>query len=390
MNYQFPVIEHVDQVRAAIKDFPEFILAEREFMLIANYNVNLENTFGDADDPQAQIRRECRGLKFDRETGQVIARPYHKFFNVNERAETAVARLSLDQPHHILEKLDGSMIHAVPVGREFRFCTKMGITDVSMGAEAFVARNPNIYQLVRDLHGLGLTVIFEWCSPQQRIVIDYHHDQLIITAVRENVTGQYWTYDQLLAVGAEYGVPVVGALAGSMSNMESLIEHTRGLENAEGYVVRWANGHMTKIKADHYVLLHRTKDQIRQEKNVIDLIVNEKSDDLKPMLDAVDLENFVRFETEFWQGVAQVCSELESVYRSGDQYENRRDFAVEFVQKQPAHLRPLLYELRNGREVRAVVVNSITTSVGSQARIDAARWLWNGHRWSNATYFEEN
>ena len=390
MNYQFPVIEHVDQVRAAIKDFPEFILAEREFMLIANYNVNLENTFGDANDPQAQIRRECRGLKFDRETGQVIARPYHKFFNVNERAETAVAGLSLDQPHHILEKLDGSMIHAVPVGREFRFCTKMGITDVSMGAEAFVARNPNIYQLVRDLYGLGLTVIFEWCSPQQRIVIDYHHDQLIITAVRENVSGQYWTYDQLLAVGTEYGVPVVGALAGSMSNMESLIEHTRGLENAEGYVVRWANGHMTKIKADHYVLLHRTKDQIRQEKNVIDLIVNEKSDDLKPMLDAVDLENFVRFETEFWQGVAQVCLELESVYRSGDQYENRRDFAVEFVQKQPAHLRPLLYELRNGREVRAVVVNSITTSVGSQARIDAARWLWNGHHWSNATYFEEN
>lgn len=228
MRYQFPVIEHIDQVRAAIKDFPEFIIAEREFMLVANYNVNLEHTFGDAEDLQAQIRRECRGLKFDIQTGQIIARPYHKFFNVNERTETAVSELSLDKPHHILEKLDGSMIHAVPVGGEFRFCTKMGITDVSMGAEAFVARNPNIYQLVRDLHGLGLTVIFEWCSPQQRIVIDYHHDQLIITAIRENITGEYWTYDHLLAVGEEYGVPVVGALAGSMTNMESLIEHTRG------------------------------------------------------------------------------------------------------------------------------------------------------------------
>lgn len=390
MRYQFPVIEHVDQVRAAIKDFPEFILAEREFMLIANYNVNLENTFGDVDDPQAQIRRECRGLKFDRETGQVIARPYHKFFNVNERAETSVAGLSLDQPHEILEKLDGSMIHAVPVGREFRFCTKMGITDVSMGAEAFVARNPNIYQLVRDLHGLGLTVIFEWCSPQQRIVIDYHHDQLIITAVRENVTGQYWTYDQLLAVGAEYGVPVVGALAGSMANMESLIEHTRGLENAEGYVVRWADGHMTKIKADHYVLLHRTKDQIRQEKNVIDLIVNEKSDDLKPMLDAVDLENFVRFETEFWQGVQTVSDYMSALYHKGDEYQNRRDFAVEFVQHQKSELRPLLYAMRNGHSAREVVVDGIQSSIGSQTRIDAARWLWGGHRWTNSTYFEDN
>ena len=390
MNYQFPVIEHIDQVRAAIADYPEFIIAERESLLIANYNVNLENTFGDTADPQAQIRRECRGLKFDRDSGVIVARPYHKFFNVNERPETAVAELDLGQPHRILEKLDGSMIHAVPVGNQYRFCTKMGITDVSMGAEAFVARNPNIYQLVQDLHGMGLTVIFEWCSPQQRIVIDYHHDQLIITAVRENVSGYYWTYDQLRAVGEEYGVPVVGALPGTMENMQALIDHTRGLENLEGYVVRWADGHMTKIKADHYVLLHRTKDQIRLEKNVVELIVNERSDDLKPMLDAVDLANFNRFESLFWTGVAQVCSDLESVYHQGDQYQNRRDFAVEFVQKQPPHLRPLLYELRNGRAIRETVVNSITSSLGTQSRIDAARWLWGGHRWTNATYFEDN
>jgi hypothetical protein len=147
---------------------------------------------------------------------------------------------------------------------------------------------------------------------------------------------------------------------------------------------------MTKIKADHYVLLHRTKDQIRQEKNVIEIIVNEKSDDLKPMLDAADLANFSRFESLFWQGVAQVCSDLESVYHQGDVYQSRRDFAVEFVQRQPQHLRPLLYELRNGRDIRETVVNSITSSLGSQTRIDAARWLWAGHRWTNATYFEDN
>lgn len=390
MNYQFPAIEHIDQVRAAIADYSEFVIVEREFMLIANYTVNFEQTFGDPSDPMAQIRRECRGLKFDRETGRIIARPYHKFFNVNEREETAVAGLDLAQPHRILEKLDGSMIHAVPVGNQYRFCTKMGITDVSMGAEAFVARNPNIYQLVKDLHGMGLTVIFEWCSPQQRIVIDYHHDQLIITAVRENVSGYYWTYDQLRAVGEEYGVPVVGAFPGTIENMQALIDHTRGLDGVEGYVVRWDDGHMTKIKADHYVLLHRTKDQIRQEKNVIEIIVNEKSDDLKPMLDAADLANFSRFESLFWQGVAQVCSDLESVYHQGDVYQSRRDFAVEFVQRQPQHLRPLLYELRNGRDIRETVVNSITSSLGSQTRIDAARWLWAGHRWTNATYFEDN
>lgn len=390
MHYSFPVIEHVDQVRAAIADFPEFILADRGELLVANYLVNMEHSFGDPADPLAQIRRECRGLKFDAATGRIVARPYHKFFNVNERDETQVGQLDLARPHHILEKLDGSMIHAVPLADGFRFCTKMGITEVSMAAEEFVARHANIYQLVQDLHGQGYTVIFEWCSPRQRIVIDYPQDQLVLTAVRNTVTGVYTSHEQLLALGNQYSVPVVGALAGTYANMQSLIDHTRGLVNCEGFVVRWDDGHMTKIKADQYVLLHRTKDQVRLEKNVVDIIVNEKSDDLKPLLDAADRENFVAFENRFWNGVDQTCHDLWQVYVQGDQYQSRRDFAVEFVQRQPQNLRPLLYELRNGRDVRGVVVNTIQGGLGSQARLEAVRWLWGGHVWKNSTYFEEN
>ena len=390
MQYQFPVIEHIDQVRAAIQDYPEFIVADRGHMLVVNYNVNLENTFGDPTDPQAQIRRECRGLKFDAQTGSIIARPYHKFFNVNERAETQANSLNLAEPHQILEKLDGSMIHAVPVGREFRFCTKMGITDVSLPVEEFVVRNPRYYQLVRDMYELGTTAIFEWCSPQQRIVIDYGHDQLILTAIRDTVTGVYWIYDNLRAIGTEYNVPVVGQLAGTMANMEHLIAHTRDLVDVEGYVVRWANGHMTKIKADHYVLLHRTKDQVRLEKSVVELLVSERADDVKPLLDSKDLEKFVQFENDFWHGVDQTTVQLEEVYAQGNRYESRRDFAVEFVTQQPAHLRPLLFSMRNGEQARDLVVKSIASSTSSQTRIDAARWLWGNHCWNGQIYIGDN
>jgi hypothetical protein len=33
-------------------------------------------------------RRECRGIIFHAETGALLARRYHKFFNVNELDET--------------------------------------------------------------------------------------------------------------------------------------------------------------------------------------------------------------------------------------------------------------------------------------------------------------
>lgn len=390
MDYKFPVIEHIDQVRAAIQDYPEFIIADRDFMLVVNYNVGLENTFGRADDLDAQIRRECRGLKFSKSTGRILARPYHKFFNLNERDETQVSSLDIQRPNRILEKLDGSMIHAVPVGREFRFCTKMGITDVSMGAENFVCQNSNIYRLVRDLHEQGFTVIFEWCSPKQRIVIDYRHDQLIITAVRNIITGEYWSYDRLLALGQEYSVPVVATLAQGINDLNSLVNYIRGLENLEGYVIRWDSGHMVKIKADQYVLLHRTKDQIRLEKNVIDIIINEKSDDLRPLLDREDLEKFVLFEQKFWNGLGQVCDQINDVYQQGAVYQSRRDFAVEFVQKQPQHLRPLLYELRNGYDVRSVVVDTIKNNLSTQIRIDSVRWLWGNSSWTSSFNYNED
>lgn len=44
-----------------------------------NYLYTLDNTFDSA------VARECRGLKFDPD-GKLIARPFHKFFNLAKSA----------------------------------------------------------------------------------------------------------------------------------------------------------------------------------------------------------------------------------------------------------------------------------------------------------------
>ena len=53
---------------------------------------------------------KCRGLIVHRETGEIVARPFEKFFNVDTswRPETCVSNLPLTKPV-ISEKLDGSM-----------------------------------------------------------------------------------------------------------------------------------------------------------------------------------------------------------------------------------------------------------------------------------------
>lgn len=45
---------------------------------VINYVFTIDTTFNTA------VARECRGLKFDRD-GKLIARPFHKFFNLGEK-----------------------------------------------------------------------------------------------------------------------------------------------------------------------------------------------------------------------------------------------------------------------------------------------------------------
>lgn len=52
-----------------------------------------------------EVTRVCRGLIYNTETHEVVARPFEKFFNWNEPE----AAIGLDEPVVALEKMDGSL-----------------------------------------------------------------------------------------------------------------------------------------------------------------------------------------------------------------------------------------------------------------------------------------
>ena len=192
MNYQFPEIRSIHDVLPHIEGRSEFIVAERDFGTVINYVVAMADTFDMAgpDDLGGAIRRECRGLKFHPD-GTIGARPFHKWFNINEREETQQHVVDLSLPHVIMEKLDGSMIHPMMVDGNVRWMTKMGITEVALQAEEFVAENTKYLDFACWCITNKLTPLFEWCSRKQKIVIDYPEDKLVLLAVRDNVTGEY-------------------------------------------------------------------------------------------------------------------------------------------------------------------------------------------------------
>lgn len=190
MNYAFPVINTIDDVLPAIAGRDEFVVAERDFGTVINYLVAMPDTFKmeGQDDVMGAIRRECRGLIFDNE-GHIMSRPFHKFFNVNEKEETQAHVLDLSRPHIVMDKLDGSMIRPVRMNGMVRLATKMGITDIADAAYNILRHNQRVW--LEDMMVNGFTPIFEYIAPTNKIVVEYAEAKLILTAVRETVSGEY-------------------------------------------------------------------------------------------------------------------------------------------------------------------------------------------------------
>lgn len=403
MDYTFPVINHINDVLPAIEGSPEFIVAEKEHYTVVNYVVAMSDTFPEVKTSGGSakmreeatrhkaIRRECRGILFFK-NGNLMSRRLHKFFNVNERDETRHDLIDLSKHHVILEKLDGSMITPVIIprderGKEYgyhiRWGTKMGITEVAMGAEVFVAAHPNYDQFVHFCESYNLTPIFEWCSRKQRIVIDYPEDRLVLTAVRENNTGIYRSYRWMQEIATNnFNIDVVKAYDGNVTNMEHLITETRSQEGIEGWIIRFDDGHMVKVKGDWYVRIHKTKDSLSQEKNIVDSIVNETIDDSKAFMLEEDRKRVEEFEKKFIDGsnsTVRIYEEMLEHYRS--KYD-RKQFALNTPDIHP-HMKSIMFSCWDGnKNVRDEVLNIIRKNVGSQTKIDSVRHLWNGARWN--------
>ena len=333
MNYDFPIINNISDVLPAIEGRDEFTVAQKDGYTVINYNVMFEDTFpaiqGDATEQvSAMIRRECRGIMFDSVTGDIIRRPFHKFFNVNERDETQDHTIDMSKPHVILEKLDGSMIAPFYANGELVWGTKMGATDVAKPVEEFVKNNPMYVAFAENEIANGYTPIFEWCSRKQRIVLDYPEDQLILTGLRHLETGIYVYHSGFDNVEEALGIPVVRAFD-SRSDMKEFIEYTRDLENLEGFVVRFDDGHMLKLKCEWYLQLHRAKEAIQQDRNIVEMILDEHLDDLKPNLSVEDRDRINKFENDFNQAIMKMSTDIrDKINITRELKISRKDFAL--------------------------------------------------------------
>jgi RNA ligase len=354
LNYTFPIIRTLDDVLPYIDD--NFRVVEKDGWTFINYNMMGLDVFPEmVSNPTTQIeidhnhyaavRRECRGIIFDTASREIVSRPFHKFFNAGERASVALDKIDVSLPHVVLEKLDGSMIRPLYVGGGFRWGTKMGITDVGMKAEEFVARRLGqgdaSYLGVADYCRInGLTSLFEFCSRSTRIVVDYPVDRMVLLAIRENVSGKYLSRDELQFIAAAFDVPLVDNLdflgrtfsapaPVGVADMDKFMDVVKDRTEGEGKIVLFDNGHAVKVKSDWYVRIHRAKDMMRSEMRLLDLVFNQELDDLLSALpeeDCARIDKYLKSYLVEWEHLRDVIDYRYDNVR--EVFKTKKDFAL--------------------------------------------------------------
>lgn len=366
MTYTPAHIEHIDDVIGAVAGRSDFVVAQKDGYAVIDYVYAAPDTF---DNP---LRLECRGLKFGSD-GRILARPFQKFFNVGERPGATGENLNLTQPHIVMEKMDGSMIHPAIVNDEVVLMTRMGRTDVARKAERHLT--PHLAAVCRAFLETGLTPVFEFTAPDNRIVVHYQESNLTLLAMRHTVSGQYTEHSVVADAALWMGVKAV-PIHTVPTEPRAFLEHARAIKGMEGFVIRFADGFMVKAKGEDYVLKHRAKESVLQEKNVLALIVRDELDDVLPLLDAPDRANVERYRADVLAGISGAEDILSRMVEAGKDAD-QKTFATVLLGGVIPQVRSLAFQVRAGAKPRDAIISSIIKASTSASGVDHVRPLFN-------------
>ena len=205
---------------------------------------------------------------------KLVCNPMAKFFNLNENP---LAFFPVDEPEFwdqvkVYPKLDGSLISTVwnQPGMLLLKSKTVFHSDQAKAATAWLLlpEQADFFNWVQGQVKLDRTVNFEWCAPDNQIVVRYDKPSLVVLNVRDNVTDQYHQVEGL--ADEHYLKPV---------SIRSPNIHVKGLTGEEGYVCIHDTYGWFKLKSDWYSLLHKSKDSLNYM-NVFEAALNDTVDGL--------------------------------------------------------------------------------------------------------------
>jgi len=211
-------------------------------LFIWNYN-----HFCQFDRAWDEYTEQARGLVTNLE-GNIVARPFRKFFNLNEHEKTKIENLPNELPE-IMEKYDGSL------GIQYYDNDKVCITTRgSFNSDQAIWATEWMKKFDKLDFMPGFTYLYEIIYPENRIVVNYgERAELVLLAIISLGT-------EVVEIDYRQEAKRLNLNFASVINntLQNLITEMKKLSaNEEGFVLKYKNGLRVKMKGDEYVRLHR-------------------------------------------------------------------------------------------------------------------------------------
>ena len=315
-------------------------------LVILNYN-QIESPKGHP------IVRECRGLVLHRDSHELVARSFPRFFNWGEMADEMPLFNFSD--FAVQSKEDGSLVLVYHFQGEWRINTRGSFAQDNMPYQQFnwesaVLKTLGVYSRAELASGLDpeLTYVGEFCSPWNKVVRRYEEPRtFMLTAFRGLKELSHDECDAAASACANVGK--VKFLRPDRHNFKAVEEIQAFLAATaasdptyEGVVIRDVNNYRWKIKSPTYLGLHRMKgegENVFAPKNLLPFVITGEADELLTYFPEAT-EAFRKCEAK----VGAAYDSLASVLDGAQGIAGQKEFALAIQKKTP--FTGMLFQLR--------------------------------------------
>ena len=295
----------------------------------------------------------CRGLVTDNE-GNIIARPFKKFFNIEEGKHTP------NQDFEVYTKLDGSLGILFYYQNQWVMATRGSFTS-DQAIKGFEMLQKYDYKSLNK----KFTYLFEILYQDNRIVVQYPFEDVFLLGMINTETGD----EVNIHNGDEdirhqnmiknIGLKVVEKFDGikDYSVLKAMVK-----DNEEGFVVRFSNGDRMKVKGEEYLRLHKIMTNISTTSVWGVLSTGGNFEDL--LMDVPDefFQKIKKYERTLRYTHFSISEDagkrfdyfMYGKYNDKEPVTDKKEYAM-WVLKQPQHLQPILFRMFDKKEYSSYI-----------------------------------
>ena len=294
--------------------------------------------------------RMCRGLILDMKNKCVLARPFDKFFNIDEQPETKLPKLTQYKDFSVSEKLDGSMLILFKDSEtgQFHFTTK-GSFESDHGKYATLIMPES---LKSDILVKTFTFIFELVTYRKdlraNLVIDYqkkgYPEGVYLIGVRNKISGTLASFKKVREFAEIYNLPVFKTY--SYSSLDEMVEKAKALPVLEeGFVIHFPGQNLlVKLKGEDYKRAHRFISKLSPTYLLEGLMYN-SSEDLIELAPEEYKEDVIKQLDTFRDQKLLLKAWLEKRFEEAPKDSGRKEFAIWVNQNLEGGVRGFMFQL---------------------------------------------